>query len=86
VPRTIFSHGLVFVCTGYDGPAESRAANVRRIRQIVEHDLHYLVFVAVRRNTDAFRQRARRASRRIRLAIRAVGGSRWRRYADSEGE
>jgi hypothetical protein len=55
--------------------AESLAANVRRIHQFVDHDLHYLVFVAVWRKTDALRQRARRASRQIRLAIRAVGRS-----------
>jgi len=55
--------------------AESLAANVRRIHQFVDHDLHYLVFVAVRRKTDALRQQARRASRQIRLAIRAVGRS-----------
>jgi len=29
VPRPVFSHGLVFVCTGYDGPAELLAIGRR---------------------------------------------------------
>ncbi|RLS29982.1 MAG: serine/threonine protein kinase [Planctomycetota bacterium] len=36
VPRPVFSHGLVFVCTGYDGPAELLAIRPTGLGDVTE--------------------------------------------------